>query len=103
MTFTRLYRYTALCIAALFLLMQSVSIAHASAYGDAPHDHDGVSCAVSLIAESEAEAQPPAPQLPQPALTSAPQPSYITLFSSVKLSQNRSRDPPPRGPPSNQN
>jgi len=29
-------------IAGLFLMTQSFSVAHASTYGDAPHEHDGI-------------------------------------------------------------
>lgn len=37
-------------LAAIFVGAQAISVAHFAKYGDAPHDHNGVICAISVAA-----------------------------------------------------
>ncbi|MCI5048457.1 MAG: hypothetical protein MRY59_13230 [Aquisalinus sp.] len=45
-------------LAVLLVAMQSVSSAHALQHGDEPHDHDGVPCAVSILADRNVDLLP---------------------------------------------
>ena len=39
-------------IAMLLLAAQAVTVAHAAKYGDAPHDHHGTPCIISVVAKA---------------------------------------------------
>ena len=83
--------------AALFLLLQGASLAHAAQYGS-EHSHDGVVCeAVPLAEEAEALAPPPARHtLPEP----APAPLLAPVpYAEPALANAPARAPPSRGPP----
>jgi len=94
------YRYAAIVITALFLLLQGVSLSHAASHGQGPHDHDGVICVLNL--HGEADAIIPAPQVSyvQPARIDAPDFEFDIEFTSAPIREYRGREPPPRGPPS---
>lgn len=84
-------------LAAWFLLAQSFSLAHASAYGDGPHEHDGVACAVTILVEDEIV--PLKDKLVfEPVLYTASV-SYDASFITLNYSPVHGRAPPPRGPP----
>jgi|GEM_PF-2595870 len=38
-------------VAGLFIVSQTITATHNAAYGDEPHDHNGVACVVSLSAK----------------------------------------------------
>lgn len=84
-------------IAGLFLMTQSFSVAHASTYGDAPHEHDGIACIVTALNDEDV-----APLLNtgafqiEPVLVSG---TFDVNFYSTTLSNPQSRGPPPRAPP----
>lgn len=83
---------------ALFFALQSYSVAHASAYGDAPHDHDGVACSVTVMSDDQVFV---APALPVTALIiSDTTETVYPNFTSVLYITPQGRAPPPRGPPS---
>ncbi len=100
MNFARTYRFAAVIITALFLLLQGANLSHAASHGQAPHEHDGVLCVLSL--QNEIEAVIPAPQITfvLPALTDAPRTEFETDYISAPVKHYRGREPPPRGPPS---
>lgn len=90
-------RLLAVTIAALFLLAQGLSYAHAAEHG-ADHDHDGVACAVVVLGEDGAD-------LPLPAIT---QTAPVAQNPQLRLEPTRTvgfdttppcRAPPPRAPP----
>ena len=93
---TRLARHIGLLFAALFLLAQGIATAHAG--GPGPHDHDGVACAVTLIAEDQAVA-------PEPVLVETPVPTetapvlHDRPVAQICVDAADTRAPPPRGPP----
>lgn len=97
---TRTYRYFAVLVTALFLLLQGASLSHAASYGSAPHEHNGVLCVLSL--QNEADTAVPAPQISfiAPALTGDSPLVFETDFISAPKRSYRGREPPPRGPPS---
>lgn len=100
MSFARTYRYLAILVTMLFLLLQGASLSHAANHGQGPHEHDGVICVLSL--QNESGALIPAPQVTYtlPALTDAPHVDYQTNYVSAPIRHYRGREPPPRGPPS---
>ena len=82
---------------ALFFALQSYGAAHASAYGDAPHEHDGVACSVTVISDDHVVV---APTLPAATLiiSDAPEAVYPDFTSALYI-RPQGRAPPPRGPP----
>lgn len=94
---TATYRYGIALFAALFLIVQSFSFAHANSYGDAPHDHDGVECSLAVLAADQ-DVILPAPlaiePLPRRETETPPTPRTEIFY---KIPQGRT--PPPRGPP----
>jgi len=94
---TRTYHLALTLFAVLFLAAQSFSLAHATVHGDDPHDHEGVACAVTLLAEDGLAVLPDVPvsecwQVPTPA-------HYKAVYSSAIYVTPQSRAPPPRAPP----
>lgn len=97
MIVSRTYRFALVLLAGWFLAVQSFSTAHASTYGDHPHEHDGVACAVLAMVEEELA---PLPDVQVP--TFIPQSPYITefpAFTPVLYFAPQTRAPPPRAPP----
>ena len=97
---TKAYRYVAIVVTALFLLLQGTSLSHAASYGSGPHEHDGELCVVSVQNETQAIVPAPtaAPELP--ALQSSPTVIFEVDFIHAPTRLYRGREPPPRGPPS---
>ncbi len=94
---TRFARHIGLLIAALFLLLQGVASAHAG-MNTLDHDHDGVACSVTVMAEDQAVA-------PEPVVIDTPipaeQPAIAHTLPTAERVASRfePRAPPPRGPP----
>ncbi|WP_415811663.1 hypothetical protein [Litorimonas haliclonae] len=82
------------------MAVQSLSAAHATTYGDSPHQHEGVLCAVS-VASSECVAPLPAIILTDyvgfPVKT-----DFVQMVGSAPYGAPQGRAPPPRAPPFNQ-
>ncbi len=72
-------------------------MAHAASYGDGPHEHDGIACAVTVLAEEDMALLP---VLPVSEFSQAPKPAhYDAVFSSALYITPQGRAPPPRAPP----
>lgn len=92
------YRWLIGAFIALFFALQSYSLAHASTYGDAPHEHDGVACSVTVIADEHVTIAPSLPAAPL-IISDTPETAYPD-FTSASFITPQGRAPPPRGPPS---
>lgn len=99
MRLARTYRYFAVLVTALLLLLQGASLSHAASFGTDPHEHDGVQCVLSL--HNQTQAIIPAPQLhvPLPALIDGLEVNFEIEFTNAPARDYRSREPPPRAPP----
>lgn len=103
MKLTRTYRYFAVLVTALLLLLQGATLSHAASFGTDSHEHDGVQCVLSLNTQTAAIVPAPTLYVPAPALIDSPQPEFDFDFTSAPARDYRGREPPPRGPPSQQN
>lgn len=81
----------------LFFALQSYSLAHATANANAPHEHDGVACAVTVISSEQTVIIPSAPDTPT--TVSDTLETFFDAFISACYVTSQSRAPPPRGPP----
>jgi len=81
----------------LFFVVQTLTLSHATEHGDEHHEHDGVSCTISLIAPEVDAVEPPAPILSVPEAYKAP--TDFTAFISQRYIYNECRGPPGRAPP----
>ncbi len=81
----------------VFVTLQTVSISHATEYGDASHEHDSIVCVMDSIATEQQNVEPPV-EFATPFLQTS-----VTPYSETWLSADRStaliRGPPPRAPP----
>ena len=91
------YRWLLGAFVALFFALQSYSISHASTYGDAPHEHDGIACAVTVISDDLAAITIDAPVIER-AISNISEPVYPDFTSTLYITP-QGRAPPPRGPP----
>ena len=82
----------------LFLAFQISASAHAITYGDNPHEHDGVSCVITTLAENDQGILPVKPEIVAERIDV----DFVSYepFVSTPIRVNHSRAPPPRGPPS---
>lgn len=97
MTASRTYRFLLLLLAGWFLAVQSFSAAHAATYGDSPHQHEGVLCAVNIASHDCVAPQPAVVQTDYVAF-----PVKTTFVETVRpapLLAPQLRAPPPRAPP----
>lgn len=94
---TRTYRALAAILIGLFASLQVFTAAHAVCHGDAPHDHDGVECVITVIAAEDHIVLPVLSGTPQ-AIVISETPS-TALFTSALYLAPQGRAPPPRGPP----
>lgn len=77
--------------------MQSFSTAHATTYGDQPHEHDGVACAVLALVEDELAV---VPEVETPSSVSlVPADTEFAAFTPIQYLAPQTRAPPPRAPP----
>lgn len=91
------YRAFIALLIGLFASLQVFTTAHATSYGDAPHEHDGVSCIVSIVtADSHIVLTP---VLHAPKLVILTETPTVTPFTSASYLAPQGRAPPPRGPP----
>ena len=90
-------QWIASLVAVFVLLSQGVAYAHTVEFG-LEHSHDGVVCDIGVLAEDEADVEPP---LPAPALPAPPpaRPLADTPYASPAIAARPARAPPPRGPP----
>lgn len=82
---------------ALFFALQSYGVAHASSYGDAPHEHDGVACSVTVMSDDQAVILPASPII-EP-IASQTIIAVYPNFTSAPYTTPQGRAPPPRAPP----
>jgi len=54
-------RHLRIALAGLFLFMQSYAVSHAAAHNNSPHEHNGVTCEIGLIAPDVDLLEPPVP------------------------------------------
>lgn len=93
----RTYRLALTLLTLWFLAAQSFSLAHASVHGDNPHEHDGIACAVTVLAEDGIAVLP---DLPVFEFWPVPIPAHYTAdFTSALYVTPQGRAPPPRAPP----
>lgn len=94
-----IYRLALTFLAVWFLAAQSFSLAHASEHGENPHDHDGVVCTVTVLAEDSHGLLPEQPVTDYVLTTTAA--LYHAGFTSALYLKPQGRAPPPRAPPAN--
>ena len=90
-------RLTRLVCLSLFFLIQTMTLAHAAEFNGEPHEHEGVSCTIALIAPEVDAIIPPAPIMSAPEAFKAP--IIFTPFISLRHSAHDCRGPPGRAPP----
>lgn len=83
---------------ALFFALQSYSLSHATAHGGEPHEHDGIACAVTVIADDHAVIIPSPPIFDTIDIDLSK--TVYPDFTSALYIRPQGRAPPPRGPPS---
>jgi len=91
------YRWLIGAFIALFFALQSYSVSHASTYGDVPHEHDGIACAVTVIADDQGVITPITPVF-DTIITDVSEIVYPDFISAPYITP-QGRAPPPRGPP----
>ena len=91
------YRWLVGVFIALFFALQSFSLAHATEHLDAPHEHDGIACAVTVLADDQTVLLPP-PAIVQSLISNALETVYPDFISAAYV-KPQSRAPPSRGPP----
>jgi hypothetical protein len=82
----------------LFLAFQISASAHGATYGDSPHEHDGISCVITALAEHDQGVLPVKPEIVATRISV----DFVwdEPFVSILFPTNQTRAPPPRGPPS---
>jgi len=91
------YRWLVGALIALFFGLQSFSIAHATMHGDDHHEHEGVACAVTVIADNHVIVLPPVPVF-ETVIADASETVYPDFTTALYITP-QTRAPPPRGPP----
>lgn len=97
MTLRRVHHGLVALLIGLFLAFQISASAHTTTFGDAPHEHDGISCVITTLAEIDQDILPVEPEV-------LAEPSPIVLvwhetFTSTSATTSQTRAPPPRAPP----
>lgn len=90
-------RHLRFVLAALFIFAQGFTVSHAVQYDNAPHEHNGVACEITLIAPDVDLIEPPLPVLglPDPLFIDVVAPPFMAQFFVT----HHCRAPPGRGPP----
>lgn len=91
-------RYWRGVLAILFIAAQSFTVSHAAQYNNAPHEHNGVTCEIALIAPDVDLIEPPVINfdgLPVFTIETPAAPQTAPFIPA-----NPCRAPPGRGPPS---
>ena len=91
------YRWLVGVFIALFFALQSFSLAHATEHNGEPHEHDGITCAVTVLSNDQAVILPEMPVF-DTLISETFETGYPDFTSAVYLTP-QSRAPPPRGPP----
>jgi len=91
------YRWVIGVFLALFIGLQSYSIAHASEHIDASHQNDCISCDVTVLADSEVVVTPTSPAI-DVIVSEILETTYPNFTSALYLAPS-TRAPPPRAPP----
>lgn len=94
---SNLYRWLLGVFIALFFALQSYSLAHASSHSEAPHEHDGIACSVTVLADDNVALLPTVPVFET--IFSDTSETVYPDFISVLYVRPQGRAPPPRGPP----
>ncbi|GGX56517.1 hypothetical protein GCM10011309_01640 [Litorimonas cladophorae] len=81
----------------LFLSVQGLSQAHAAANGGTEHKHEGVICAVALVAAEQTALTPPLPFASPPEIAQTPLWQPLVERNLPRTFDGRA--PPPRAPP----
>ena len=92
------YRWLIGVFLTLFIGLQSYSIAHASEHGDEPHEHDGIACSVTVLADDHGVVLPTVPVF-ETVISDIAETAYPDFTSALYI-RPQGRAPPPRGPPS---
>ena len=95
---THLRTYLLGVFAWLLIAAQGMAFAHTASFGDAPHDHDGITCDVAVLEDQGDIALPPSP-LPTPPVLAFADTPRVFAFVSAPVMQPPARAPPPRAPP----
>lgn len=85
-------------LAALFLWVQGIALYDAAAHGDAPHEHYGVSCELTVAVKADVAPLPLSPCLPEPVQRDVTRAEPLIL-DFRPWSRPPGRAPPPRSPP----
>ena len=93
-----LHKWPGIVFVALFLLMQSFAVSHASAHGHHDHGHDGIQCEIEVIASEQDGVNPPS-ALADTVVTSPAETVFRKAYVSATYPGAGGRAPPPRGPP----
>jgi len=91
------YQWVIGAFIALFFALQSYSLSHASSFGDAPHEHDGIACDITLIAPDEDLNLPT--ESPEYIFELFGLPEQYSFHVPGTFDTFLTRGPPPRGPP----
>lgn len=83
--------------ALLFISLQSFALSHGAAYGDGPHEHDGVICDISLVTSDDQAIEPELPVFDRPENTLAT--ASFAVYRSADNITPPAQAPPPRAPP----
>ena len=81
----------------LFFAVQSFTVTHATSFGDEHHDHDGVACSVTVLADDH-NIVAPVPQSYAVIRIETVETVFPKLTSAAYLAP-QGRAPPPRAPP----
>lgn len=93
----RTYRALLAVIIGLFASLQVYTSAHAVSFGDAPHEHDGVACVLTIVAADDHIILPTKAITPKRIVARAA--PKTQTFTSARYLAPQGRAPPPRGPP----
>ncbi len=86
-----------LLLGALTVFVQTASLAHAVSNGGAPHEHNGVTCELGLLAVQDAVVEPPVAVPVR--LFLQPIRRIVSVRRIVAWTWPPGRAPPPRSPP----
>jgi len=95
--FKSAYRWFISLILGIIFISQSYSLAHATRYNDAGHEHNGVACEITLASAEDVVIIPAPTTAPTVPLYADSLPH--TVFISASYITPQGRAPPPRSPP----
>ena len=92
------YRWLLGAFIVLFFALQSFSLAHATSHGNEPHEHEGIACSITVLADDQMVIMPSPPIFDS--LEVELSETVYPGFTSALYLKPQGRAPPPRGPPS---